>query len=64
MLPSLNLSPRPCFTPTDREFCHDLLVEQARYFSKKTREALAINPGSFGNRAIIDIPTARTELLR
>jgi hypothetical protein len=25
---------------------------------------LAINPGSFGNRATIDIPTARTELLR
>jgi hypothetical protein len=63
MLPSSNLSPRPCFTPTDREFCHDLPVEQARYFSKKTREVLAINPGSFGNRAIIDIPTARTELL-
>jgi hypothetical protein len=49
--------------PTDGEFCHDLPVEQARYFSKKTREVLAINPGSFGNRAIINIPTPRTELL-
>ena len=29
-------APRPCFTPTDRQFCHDLPVEQARYFSKNT----------------------------
>ena len=58
-----NLSPRPCFTPTDRQFCHDLPVEQARYFSKKSRKVLAINMGSFGNRTIIDIPTARTALL-
>jgi hypothetical protein len=57
-----NLSPRPCFTPTDRQFCHDLPEEQARYFSKNTREVLAINMGSFGI-GIIDIPTARTALL-
>jgi hypothetical protein len=35
----------------------------SRIFFRNNREVLAINPGSFGNRAIIDIPTARTEPL-
>ena len=46
-----NLSPSPCFTPTDRQFCHELPIEQARYFSKNTREVLAINMGKFWQSA-------------
>ena len=53
---SSNLTPRPCYTPTDSEFWHDLPLEsKPDIFPKKS--------GKFWQSAIIDIQTACTALL-
>jgi hypothetical protein len=60
----LPTSPPPVLYPNRRRNSGtDMPARVSRIFFQRNREVLAINPGSFGNRAIIDIPTARTEPL-